>query len=252
MCKGFGTYSVGAMANRIGRWLDRATPEQVESGKAWYCTARTFASELAETSPYTLEQVAGVIAVLSPQCNWEQNKIGAWKVVALHENGSSPDLLLDYTGYRANILKAWRVLDGDDTAVRGPKVTAFRDAILGDLSTPVIDVWASRTARSKERNLAFAFRDDESPGRVEMRAMQEAYRRAAAARGLAPGEAQAIAWQSIRESGEWVRPQHMPGNTAKGFYRRHIAARKRLGLTIHVRPGYWGAATNGLEAALSA
>jgi hypothetical protein len=249
MCKQFGNHNVGAMTRRVGKWIDRATPEQIQFGKTWYLDARIFAGELAQDSPYTLEQVAHVIAALSPQCDWGHNMDSAARLVKAHAAG---ERTIDrYPGYKTNMVKGFDILDGDLTVLRGPKVTAFKNAILGDMSLAVIDVWASRTARDKETNLAYAFRDDETPGRVEMRAMQEAYRRAAAARGMAPGEAQASAWLCIKESGEWVRPQHMPGKQAPRFYARHISARKRLGLTIHTRAGYWGLATNGLAAALA-
>lgn len=242
------TYHVPSMTRRVLRWYDRATDAQIEFGKTWYLDARDFSASLVQDR-YTVEQIAGVVAALSPQCTWEANQTAAVRVVEAHAAGL--DTIQGYPGYRANLAKAFRILDGDLEALRGPKVTNFRDAILGDLSTAVIDVWATRTARDKVTNLAYAFRDDETPGRVEMRAMQEAYRRAALRAGLAPGELQAACWLAVKESGDWVRPQHMTGNGARRFYRRHIAARRKLGLTIHTREGYWGLATNGLAAALA-
>lgn len=242
-------YNIGSMTRRVLRWHDRATAEQIRFGQTWYLDARAFAGELAQDSRYSVERVAAVIAALSPQCAWPANQTAAAAVVTAHAQGL--DTIPGYPGYKANLAKAFTILDGDLTVLRGPKVTVFRDAILGDLSTPVIDVWATRTARDAQTNLAFAFRDDETPGAKEMRAMQEAYRRAARKRGLAPGEMQAACWLTIKESGDWVRPQHMPAQGARRFYARHIAARKRLGLTIHTREGYWGLATNGLAAALA-
>lgn len=216
----------GPYTRRILRWLDRATPEQIDEGRAWYLTARTFAAELAHDTPYSLEQIAGVIAVLSPQVNWEHNKAAARDAVRAHSIGRRT--LPSYSGYTANRVKAFRVLDGDIDAVRGPKVTAFRDAIIGDLSNVVLDIWAMRAARSERETMARLFRPDEMPGARERRAVEEAYRRAAAARGYAPAEAQAIAWVTVKGSGEYDPPR--AGDRA--WYRRQYRERLSLGLSI--------------------
>lgn len=218
--------SVGPYTRRILRWLDRATDEQAAEGRAWYLEARVFAADLAEGSPYTLEQVSAVIAALSPQVNWPANKAAATAAVRAHAIGRRT--LPTYTGYTANRVKAFRILDGDIGALRGPKVTAFHSAIMGDLSNVVLDIWAMRAARSHGETMARLFRPDEMPNARERRAVEEAYRRAAAARGLAPAEAQAIAWVTAKASGDFAPPA--AGNRA--WYRKQNRERIRRGLSI--------------------
>jgi len=217
---------VGPYTRRVLRWLDRATPSQRDEGRAWYLSARKFAYSLASDTPYTLEQVAGVIAVLSPQVNWEHNKATAAEAVRAHTIGRRT--LPNYSGFGTNKTKAFRVLDGDIEAVRGPKVTAFRNAITGDLSNVVLDIWAMRAARSHGDSMARLFRSDEMPLVRERRAVEEAYRRAAAARGLAPAEAQAIVWVACKASDVFAPPA--AGNRA--WYQRQNRERVRRGLSI--------------------
>jgi len=242
-------HNIGAMTRRILAWHDRATLEQIEDGTTWYCSARYFAGELAERTPYTLEQVAGVIAVLSPQVNWGQNQKATIAAVEQHLRGETGDELVGYPGYKANVRKAWRVLDGDVGAVAGPKVTAFFAAIVGDLSHVVVDVWATRVARAERDNLARVFRDDEMPSVTERRAMTEAYKRAAALRGVSPAEMQAITWVTCRASGKWAKPQTQSTEVTRRFYRRQIRARLALGLTILTSDNYWRNAPAGRQEA---
>lgn len=228
--------TMAAMTRRILAWHDRATDAQREAGATWYDDARRFAGQLAQGSGYSVEQVAGAIAVLSPQCNWDMNMRAARDAVALHAAGQRPDRLPDYAGYPLNVAKCWRVLDGDMSAVRGPKVTAFHAAIVGDLTHVTVDAWAIRAARSRQRALALAYLDTEQDGKRELRAIGEAYRRAAALRGIAPSVMQAIVWIAVRESEEWRKPT---GEAERArFYRRQVRARVAEGLPpMHT---YWG------------
>lgn len=227
---------MAAMTRRILAWHDRASDAQREAGATWYDDARRFAGQLAASSGYSIEQVAGTVAVLSPQATWTSNMQAAIDAVALHAAGDRPDVLPGYSGYRANVAKAWQVLDGDMSAVRGPKVSAFHAAIVGDLSHVTVDVWAIRAARSKDRNLALAWLDVEQDGTVEKRAIGEAYRRAAALRGITPSVMQAIVWVTVRESAEWAKPR-TDADRAR-FYRRQARARVAQGMpAMH---SYWG------------
>lgn len=220
---------IGPYTRRILRWYDRATPEQAAEGLAWYGEARVFASDLARAFGHSVEQVAALVAVLSPQCTWDQNMRAAENACAQHRAGRTD--LPGYTGYSANVVKAFRVLAGDLDALKGPKVEAFAAAIRGDLSHVVIDAWAARAARSSAENLAKLFRSDEMPGTRERRAMAEGYRRAAAARGIEPAAMQAAVWVAIRESNVHAKPPKEE-RAATRWYDRQNRARTAQGLTI--------------------
>lgn len=220
---------IASMTRRLIAWHDRATDSQVREGIEWYAGARRFAHDLASHFPYTVEQVARVIAALSPQCVWEENMRAASVACSAHARGEDAGIPA-YTGYRANVAKAWRVLDGDLDALRGPKVTAFAAAIVGDESHVTVDVWATRAARDRRRALAFHAWDDEMPGEVEHRAIAEAYRRAACKRGVTPSAMQAIVWVAIRTSGAFPRVQEMTDIARRRYYRRQVRAREAIGL----------------------
>jgi hypothetical protein len=228
--------TMAGMTRRILAWHDTATREQAQEGRDWYLKARELAGELALGYGYSGEQVAGCIAVLSPQVSWEKNVEAARAAVKLHAAGYRPETIPGYAGYRANVAKAWRALDGDMSAVKGPKVEAFAAAILADLSHVVVDVWAIRAARAPRRALALAWLDVEQDGVREKRAIAEAYRRAAVKRGIEPAEMQAIVWVAVRESEEWRRPR---GERERArFYQKQ--ARARIALGMPAMHAYWG------------
>ena len=234
----FGNHNVSAMTRRILTRHDSATGEQREEGTAWYRNARTFAAVLSEQLPYSFEQIAHVIAALSPQVTWEKNIESTHLVIAAHLTGQTSGKVAGYPGYTASTDKAFRILAGDLSALKGPKVEAFAAAITGDLSHVVCDIWACRAARSSADNLLFMYTDGELPGARERRAITEAYRRAAARRDVEPAVMQAIVWTVTRGCETWTRPQHMSEQQRTRLWRRQAAARARAGLG---KPYDWNA-----------
>lgn len=234
------SHNIPAMVRRILTRHDAATPEQVAEGTVWYEQARVFSAELAERYPFTFEQVAHVIAALSPQVPWGKNAASTVDALEAYVNGwDGESKLPDYPGYSANGKKAHAILSGDLSVLRGPKVTAFAAAIMGDLSHVVTDVWAVRAARSRAGNLLVAYTDGELPGAPEQRAIAEAYRRAAGRRGIEPAVMQARVWVQVRECPDWTRPQHMDEQARRRFWKRQATARLKAGLSV---PYDWNAA----------
>jgi hypothetical protein len=231
--------NIGPITRRLLKWHDKASVDQLEDGQGWYLRARYFASELAERTGHTFDQVAALIAVLSPQVTWEKNMESAEMALQLWHDGWDGESIPGYTGYSNNVRKAKRILDGDMSALKGPKVTAFFNAIRGDLTDVVVDVWATRAARPHDHNMARLFRDDEMPGAREREQIAEAYRRAAALRGVAPSEMQAIVWVVVRDSGTFQKPQHYSDAEATRFYEKQIRARQKLGLTLYSYDSYF-------------
>lgn len=237
----------GPYTKRILKYYRQATDAQRQEGLAWYCKARDLATGLATAYGFTVEQTAGVIAVLSPQTTWEANVEAAQVACRIFTETGALDHLPKYPGYPANVAKADRILRGIPGQVSGPKVSAFYAAILGDLSHVVLDIWATRAARSKADNMAKVFRQDEMPGVRERRTIDKAYRNAAASVGVEPAELQAIVWTVLRDSGEWVSPSRMDVQTARAFYRKQIRERLARNLTVGVCDRFWGTAVLGME-----
>lgn len=66
--------------NRVQKWLNLATFEDVAQGSQWYQRAHDWAHVLADSTGYKLIQVSHVCAVLSAQCDWGTNRINTEKV----------------------------------------------------------------------------------------------------------------------------------------------------------------------------
>lgn len=79
--------SVRQQANRIRKWYDMASKEQVIMGLHWYSDAHDLALELSLKYGVTVLQAAQVIANLSPQKKWNMNKREAVAIFNQHFNG---------------------------------------------------------------------------------------------------------------------------------------------------------------------
>ena len=121
----------GDSVNIVAVW-HRATKQAHFEGDDWYTDAQVICAELAEEFGCTLADAAGVLAVLSPQLDWESNIVAAREFFELGRAHQQTN---------ANNDKAMRAVWGDHDAIRGRKVRAFWQAVVepyGD-SAPVID-----------------------------------------------------------------------------------------------------------------
>lgn len=209
----------------IRLWLDTADAGMWEQGRNWYSDARAFSRWLAETYGISVEQAAGVLAVLSPRVDWDTNMRTAVAVCAQWNTGEATvATVLAESGavaYGPNVAKALWILDnharecdggktctkvpgeGFETCapVHGPKVSAFYRAILG-ASIGTIDVWAYRAATIPPLQAMGGIpmsdvRRDGIPGdRHEY--LANAYTDVGSEFGLTGAECQAIVWLAIR------------------------------------------------------
>lgn len=178
----------GSTGNILDVW-HRATPAAVEEGELWYVDAFSIATDLASDYATTPAIAAGVLAVLSPQLSWAQNVEAARQHF---EQGWTP------LQTRANNDKAGRITYGDLSAISGPKVTAFYNAIVdpyGD-TPPVIDrhavaVYCGRTISDAERK-----RKLKRSGVIPR--IQRAYVRAASVLASPVHTVQAVTWVQWR------------------------------------------------------
>ena len=102
------------------------------AGENWYFAALAQAEELADKHNLKVENVAYAIAALSANTDWITNQIAIIEVV---EKG--------FTRFQTgmNNDKALQCLQGNLSALKGPKVTRFAEAIIDPLgvSTAVVD-----------------------------------------------------------------------------------------------------------------
>lgn len=218
-----------AYRHNIGLWLESADDGMIEQGKNWYRDARAFSRWLADTYSVSLEQAAGVVAVLSPRIDWGTNMRTAIAVFANHPRdgysygSATVHAILSEPGivaYGPNIIKALRIIDTGATdycdagkdcpkrhgasvcaPIHGPKVSAFYRAILGhDIGT--IDVWATRAATITplEALHGIPMSDNRRAGVPGDRHadIAAAYCSVGREHGLTGAECQAIVWLAIR------------------------------------------------------
>lgn len=152
----------------------------------WYDDARDFARALAAEHNATLETVAGIIAVLSPQLQWDRNKRLAAQV--MREGWPEEGCLV------RNAEKARRIWRGEDPedVLSGPKVTAFYRAILGDESAVVLDGHMLNAVQFHTNK----------PSKRQYERCAAAMTEAAAYAGLPPARFQAVVWCAVRGGGD--------------------------------------------------
>lgn len=112
------------LENLESLWI--ASPaEVIAEGRAWYRNARAISEQIARHCNLRLEQVAGVIAALSPGRNWNLNLVDAIKVCQAYARREELPMVGSYG--RLNLEKAKKILEGAAPmwVLGGPKVKAF-------------------------------------------------------------------------------------------------------------------------------
>lgn len=189
---------------RVIGWLRQASPADAATGASWYGNAYRTADQIATATKLPIDLVATVIAHLSPQTRWADNVAHAWHILTGSE-GKPVGAIGD------NVARAVASITGyyggaDPLESFGPKAhktRAFARAILGDVDSVVIDVWAARAALLPD----YAFRDGsgDEVGKILRRAgvyaaVADVYTDASARTGINPCAVQAIVWGQIRGS----------------------------------------------------
>lgn len=184
--------STEAMADNIVRMIGR-DPALAEYERGWYGRVERMITRLARCTGRDRFFIASLLAVLSPSVDWRDN----WRMaIALLRDADAESFVQSngkvalMQGYGANIRKARMMLDtGDTSYCRGPKVTRFRDAMLGLLEDDaVIDVHAT--------NIALGVVNEYSgpANQAVYDALVDAYRLAASILGWHTCEVQSASW----------------------------------------------------------
>jgi hypothetical protein len=189
--------SGATMQARIVDAVTLCNPAELAEGVKWYGEAREYARTLAAGTPFTWEQVCGVLAALSPQVSWAQNKDWARMIVEAKAKWAYEIPAVSTGNNRA---KAWRCLDSGvnpTSVIRGPKVTAFYANMIGDHAYVTVDVWAFYVATG------IKLRQNQSVPKWAYPLVVQAYKNAAAELGIEPDECQAAAWGSVVGRGSY-------------------------------------------------
>ena len=178
-------------AARVDKWLNAATAQDLADGLEWYDRARREAERMADASGLSVRSCAGVIAALSPRCQWASNVRAAEKLICAAGAGEAEPIV---NGTLSNRAKAWRIAQGEDpdAVLGGPKVRAFFANIMGDVDAVTIDVWAARAAEGRE--------NPNAPMRRRYALCAEAFRRVGRSRDMHPRDVQAAVWTVYRRT----------------------------------------------------
>jgi hypothetical protein len=178
---------------RILKHYRSASPATLAAGSTWYAAAQDAAAAIWPERP---DIAAGVIAALSPRCQWITNVRWAYAVVHAARYGQECPAVHTTTMRRI----AWAIATGEQTpadALKGPKIARFYRNILGDMSCATVDVWAARAAEG-----ANVKRDangvEVAPSGRRYEAIENAYIRAAEIAGTSPSMMQAVTWIQVR------------------------------------------------------
>ena len=197
--------SHAAMVRRICRAYRAAPDADRAAGLGWYAAAQC---EAARIWPERPDLAAGVLAALSPRCQWSTNVAWAHVVVQAARSGRPCPAVSTKSNRRA----AWAIATtGADPLAHlgrvshtgrvtsGHKVRAFYRNIVGDQTAVTVDVWAYRAATGREVDAI---------GAREYRAIEAAYQRAAAILCVSPRDCQAAVWMSVRGTKPTDRQWH--------------------------------------------
>lgn len=192
------------MVRNITRAFRKATPAHMAAGLGWYAEAYRVAAQIWPERP---DLAAGVIAALSPRCQWSTNQVWAAAVVHAARTGQACPAVSTMPNRRT----AWAIANGESPVTAlgtftksgkvksGMKIRAFWANIMGDQTAVTCDVWAVYAALGyKDESMV------KSPANYAR--VAAAYRHAARilsrteGRVVSPREVQAAVWVSVRGS----------------------------------------------------
>lgn len=178
------------LCNRIDHWLSVATAQELSDGLSWYARAGEFCSILGAETGFKAEHVAQVVAILSPQIDWEQNKRNA----AVLATARSTEVKFFAT--QAQKEKALAALSGEyKLSVSSRKTYSFAENISDPASLRVtVDRHAVQAALNDAEVIDLRITDK------RYREVEAAYQAVAKKHGLLPYQVQAIVWVTYKRS----------------------------------------------------
>lgn len=140
-------YRINKVRENLNQLYKEANKSDIKSGKNWYLTAHQICLKLQEDNKniFTLEQIAGVIAALSPRNKWERNILDASNVLRAVRLNKSPEAVKVCT-FNKNKQKAFNIAKGLEQIKPSSKKTfAFVNNIARlDANFVTIDLWHLR------------------------------------------------------------------------------------------------------------
>ena len=168
----------------------KADLNDLHTGLNWYLNAHKFALEVAKVTQVPIIKVIGVMAALSPNNKWAQNKKDTMKFLCYP---SLDTKVCTFPNQRDKALQIFMLNTGTPLQVElilnGIKTrNFFRNILEPNASTRVtVDIWAFRSV-------------DVEPKTKYIKDITEAYQLAAKELDLQPLQLQAVVWGVVRGS----------------------------------------------------
>lgn len=172
----------------LSELYESATVDEVASGMTWYERAHDIAAQIATKYDRNVDEVAKVIAILSPLNMWSSNVNDTW---AVYEHVLRDAELTKVSALQANVNKAIDLIATGLDTLSGQKVTSFYRNIMLCSESVTVDSWMHKVSGIGGTLTAMRYR-----------AIAEAVKLIAHDQGLLPYQAQAIIWNVARRSNE--------------------------------------------------
>lgn len=188
--------------NILKLWQSAAEEDHCE-GMLWYARANRRAQELSERFGIELWQSAGVIAALSPGCEWGRNLIDASRLMEAFVSGKrGRDLPIVGAYGWANIEKAERILKGENPLIVMPETAKKTRNFFGNILFPEspASITIDRHAKAVAENLPPSrkgYASEEALATVRLNEYEYIawhYRRISERLGILPNQLQAVLW----------------------------------------------------------
>ena len=161
----------------IMKMFNKATPETIRNGVAWYKRAKRDCNQIAKDTGLPLWKVVGVASALSVNNNWERNKVDARNMCEAYIGNAYANMWrVKVCTYHPNKLKALKILGLSDVGLvkpqlNGQKIVPFYGCIMGE-DTCVIDGHAKNIYYGKRHTLTDA---KSNVGKREYKVIADAY-----------------------------------------------------------------------------
>lgn len=192
-------FRLGTVQNILDMYA-LATSEEKTFGETWYQEAHDIAQALANKYGYTLEQVIGVIAAISPMNRWAKNIVDAENILIANNAGLGFSAV-KVSSFDKNKTKAFACISAKnmydiDELMNAKKTTAFARNIYEPCKDEFVTVDGHAYCVSIGERIPL----EQCPGMTAKRydSVANLYRMAASELGLKGHVVQAITWVAYR------------------------------------------------------
>lgn len=162
-------------------YVELASEDDIHAGLGWYLNAHDVIREISDTSGYSLDTVAGVMAIVSPRTQWAQNITCAKMICSDDAKGARGYAI----GSFVDKAVAWR--NGKRDVMGGQKVLSFYDNLLNPTTSEAVTL-----DYIMAKGIGFEQKALERKGFAE--AVTKGVQDAARELGIRPCQLQAICW----------------------------------------------------------